>query len=76
MAVTVGQLIGEAEYTTLRSGINLVMGTPTGTGTGAAGYNQAITAPAVSPGDKVTAAAWNALKADADKAYTHQVGAA
>ena len=76
MAVTVGQKIGEAEYTTLRSGINLVMGTPTGTGTGAAGYNQAITAPAVNPGDKVTAAAWNALKADADKAYTHQVGAA
>ena len=76
MAVTVGQNIGEAEYTTLRSGINLVMGTPTGTGTGAAGYNQAITAPAVVPGDKVTAAAWNALKADADKAYTHQVGAA
>ena len=76
MAVTVGQNIGEAEYTTLRSGINLVMGTPTGTGAGAAGYNQAITAPTVSPGDKVTAAAWNALKADADKAYTHQVGAA
>jgi hypothetical protein len=76
MAVTVGQTIGEAEYTTLRSGINLVMGTPTGTGTGAAGYNQAITAPAVVPGDKITAAAWNALKADADKAYTHQVGAA
>ena len=50
MAVTVGQNIGEAEYTTLRSGINLVMGTPTGTGAGAAGYNQAITAPAVSPG--------------------------
>jgi hypothetical protein len=76
MAVTVGQTIGEAEYTTLRSGINLVMGTPTGTGTGAAGYNQAITAPAVVPGDKVTAAAWNALKTDVDKAYTHQVGAA
>jgi len=76
MAVTVGQLIGEAEYTTLKSGINLVMGTPTGTGTGAAGYNQALTAPAVNPGDKVTAAAWNALKTDADKAYTHQVGAA
>ena len=76
MAVTVGQNIGEAEYTTLRSGINLVMGTPTGTGIGAAGYNQTITAPAVVPGDKVTAAAWNALKADADKAYTHQVGAA
>jgi len=74
MAVTVGQTIGEAEYTTLRSGINLVMGTPTGTGTGAAGYNQATTAPAVVPGDKVTAAAWNALKTDVDKAYTHQVG--
>ena len=76
MAVTVGQLIGEAQYTTLRSGITLVLGTPTGTGVGAAGYNQTITAPAVNPGDKITAAAWNALKTDADKAYTHQVGAA
>jgi hypothetical protein len=76
MAVNVGQLITEAEYTTLRSGINLVMGTPTGTGTGAAGYNQATTAPAISPGDKITAAAWNALNADFAKAYTHQTGAA
>ena len=76
MAVNVGQLITEAEYTTLRSGINLVMGTPTGTGTGAAGYNQTTTAPAISPGDKITAAAWNALKTDVDKAYTHQVGSA
>ena len=76
MAVNIGQKIGEAEYTTLRSGINLVMGTPTGTGTGAAGYNQAITAPAISPGDKITAAAWNALKADIEKAYTHQTGVA
>lgn len=76
MAVNVGQLISEAEYTTLRSGINLVMGTPTGTGTGAAGYNQATTAPAINPGDKITASAWNALKTDVDKAYTHQVGSA
>ena len=76
MTVNVGQLITEAEYTTLRSGINLVMGTPTGTGTTAAGYNQTITAPAISPGDKITATAWNALKTDATKAYTHQVGSA
>ena len=76
MTVNVGQLISEAEYTTLRSGINLVMGTPTGTGTGAAGYNQTTTAPAINPGDKITAAAWNALKTDVDKAYTHQVGSA
>ena len=76
MAVTVGQSIGEAQYTTLRSGINLVLGTPTGTGVGAAGYNQATTAPAVNPGNKITAAAWNALKADTDKAYIHQVGTA
>lgn len=76
MAVNVGQLITEAEYTTLRGGITLVMGTPTGTGTGAAGYNQTVTAPAVNPGDKITAAAWNALKTDVDKAYTHQVGSA
>ena len=77
MAVTVGQTIGEAEYTTLRSGINLVMGTPTGTGTAAAGYNQTTTtAPAVSPGDKITAANWDALRSDVTKAYTHQVGSA
>jgi hypothetical protein len=74
MAVTVGQTIGEAQYTTLRSGINLVMGTPTGTGTAAAGYNQATTAPAVSPGDKITAANWDALRSDVTKAYNHQVG--
>ena len=74
MAVNIGQTIGEAEYTTLRGGIVLVMGTPTGTGTGAAGYNQAITSSAVSPGDKITSAAWSALKTDIFKAYTHQIG--
>ena len=76
MAVNVGQLITEAEYTTLRGGVILVMGTPTGTGTSAAGYNQTVTAPAVNPGDKISAAQWNSLKADVDKAYTHQVGSA
>jgi hypothetical protein len=76
MAVTVGQTIGEAEYTTIRGGIVLVMGTPTGTGTGAAGYNESITSSTVSPGDKIAAADWNNLKTDIDKAYTHQVGSA
>ena len=75
MAVTVGQVVGEAEYTTLRSGVNLVMGTPTGTGTSAAGYNQTTTAPAISPGSSITASAWNALALDASKAYQHQTGA-
>tara|TARA_Y100000389_G_C17424166_1_gene498531 strand:+ start:793 stop:1710 length:918 start_codon:yes stop_codon:yes gene_type:complete len=74
MAVNVGQSIGEAEYTTLRTGINLVMGTPTGTGTAAAGYNLATSAPARGPADKIQAADWNALKTDADKAYVHQTG--
>lgn len=76
MAVTVGQQIGETQYTTLRSGMLTVMGTPTGTGTGAAGYLQTTTAPSVTPGDKITAAQWNALSADVTKAYTHQVGSA
>jgi|TARA_R110000737_G_C14490633_1_gene470167 hypothetical protein len=76
MAVTVGQTIGEAEYTTIRGGIVLVMGTPTGTGTGAAGYNESITSSTVSPGDKIAAADWNNLKTDINKAYTHQVGSA
>ena len=74
MAVNVGQLIGEAEYTTLRSGINLVMGTPTGLGATAAGYNQILSAPSVNPGDKILAANWNSLKSDIDKAFTHQIG--
>ena len=46
MAVTVGTTIGESEYTTLRSKMLTVMGTPSGTGTAAAGYLQATTAPA------------------------------
>lgn len=76
MAVTVGQLIGEAEYTAIRSNMLTVMGTPTGTGTGAAGYLQTTTAPSVAPGDKITAAQWNALRADIITAYTHQTGSA
>lgn len=72
MAVNVGQVIGETEYTTLRSNMSTVMGTPTGTGTGAAGYNQTITAPSVNVGTTITAAQWNALAADINKAYTHQ----
>jgi len=76
MAVTVGTTIGESEYTTLRSKMLTVMSTPSGTGTAAAGYLQSTTAPAVSPGDKITAAQWNALKDDITKAFTHQTGAA
>ena len=40
MAVTAGTTIGESEYTTLRSKMLTVMGTPSGTGTSAAGYLQ------------------------------------
>lgn len=76
MAVSVGNTIGEAEYTTLRSRMLTVMGTPSGTGTAAAGYLQATTAPAVNPGDKILASQWNALKDDITKAFTHQTGAA
>lgn len=76
MAVTVGTTIGESEYTTLRSKMLTVMGTPSGTGTAAAGYLQATTAPAVNPGDKILSSQWNALKDDITKAFTHQTGAA
>ena len=74
MAVTVGQTIGEAEYTALRTNMLTVMGTPSGTGTTAAGYNQTTTAPAVSVGTTILATQWNALKDDLVRAYNHQVG--
>ena len=76
MAVTVGQIIGEAEYTALRNKMVTVMGTPAGTGTSATGYNQSTTAPSVSVGTTILASQWNALKDDLTKAYTHQTGAA
>ncbi len=72
MAVSVGQTIGETEYTTLRSGINTVMGTPAGSGDSSTGYNQTITAPSVSVGTSITAAQWNALRGDIRKASAHQ----
>ena len=76
MAVAVGDTINETHYTTLRSGINTVMGTPTGSGDGSAGYNVGITAPTVSVGTKVTAAQWNALRGDIRKASAHQTNSA
>ncbi len=76
MAVTAGTTIGESEYTTLRSKMLTVMSTPSGTGTAAAGYLQATTAPSVSPGDKILSSQWNSLKDDMTKAFTHQTGAA
>ena len=55
MAVSTGTIITETHYTTLRSGINTVMGTPAGSGDSSTGYNQTISAPSVSVGDKVLA---------------------
>ena len=74
MPVNVGQVIGEAEYTALRSGINTIMGTPAGSGDTSTGYNQTITAPSVSVGDTITANQWNALRTDIRKASAHQAG--
>jgi len=76
MAVSVGTTINETHYTTLRSGINTVMGTPTGSGNGSAGYNVGITAPAVSVGTKVLASDWNDLRGDIRKASAHQTNSA
>lgn len=74
MPVNVGQVIGETEYTALRSGINTVMGTPAGSGDTSTGYNQTITAPSVAVGDTITANQWNALRTDIRKASAHQAG--
>ena len=74
MPVNVGQTIGEAEYTALRSGINTIMGTPAGSGDTSTGYNQTISAPSVSVGDTITSTQWNALRTDIRKASAHQAG--
>jgi len=76
MAVSVGTTINETHYTTLRSGINTIMGTPTGSGDGSAGYNVGITAPSVAVGDKVLASDWNDLRGDIRKASAHQTNSA
>lgn len=76
MAVSVGTSINETHYTTLRSGINTVMGTPTGSGNSSAGYNVAISAPSVSVGSTITASQWNNLRGDIRKASAHQTNSA
>ena len=76
MAVTIGTSINETHYTTLRSGINTVMGTPTGSGDTSAGYNQSISAPAVGVGTSITALQWNNLRGDIRKASAHQTNSA
>ena len=76
MAVTIGTSINETHYTTLRSGINTVMGTPTGSGDTSAGYNQSISAPAVGVGTSITASQWNNLRGDIRKASAHQTNSA
>lgn len=76
MAVSTGTIITETHYTTLRSGINTVMGTPAGSGDSSTGYNQTISAPSVSVGDKVLAADWNNLRGDIRKASAHQTNSA
>ena len=76
MAVSVGSSINETHYTTLRSGINTVMGTPSGSGNGSAGYNVGITAPSVSVGSTITASQWNSLRGDIRKASAHQINSA
>jgi hypothetical protein len=76
MAVSVGSSINETHYTTLRSGINTVMGTPSGSGNSSAGYNQSISAPSVSVGTTITASQWNSLRGDIRKASAHQTNSA
>ena len=76
MAVSVGSSINETHYTTLRSGINTVMGTPTGSGNGSSGYNVGISAPSVSVGSTITASQWNNLRGDIRKASAHQTNSA
>jgi len=76
MAVSQYATIGESEYTTLRNSVVNILGTPSGSWSSGsvgttAGYNETITAPSVSPGDKITAAQWNALTNDITAIYTH-----
>jgi len=75
MAVSVGDIITESDYNTLRSRINTIMGAPSGdTDSTAKGYGQTLSSSVVSAGNTVTEAQWDNLRTDISKAYAHQTG--
>jgi len=75
MAVNVGDTITESDYNTLRSRINTIMGTPSGTTDSTAkGYGQTLLSSTVSAGNTITETQWDNLRQDISKAYAHQTG--
>jgi hypothetical protein len=64
----VGTLITAADYNSIQSSINLVMGT------GATGYGQALASSQVTQNSVVSVTQWNNLRTDILKARQHQTG--
>jgi hypothetical protein len=64
----VGTLITAADYNSIQSAINLVMGT------NATGYGQALASSQVTQGSVVSVTQWNNLRTDILKARQHQTG--
>lgn len=75
MAVSTGDSITESDFNTLRSRVNTILGTPSGTTeSNARGYGVTLTSSSVSANSLVTEADWDALRVDIDKAHVHQNG--
>lgn len=70
--MAIGDLISASDYNTIRNKIVNVMGT----GVGNTGYGQTTFSTAVSAGNTITKAQWDALRYDIHNALLHQTGAA
>ncbi len=70
--MAIGDLISASDYNTIRNKIINVMGT----GVGNSGYGQTTFSTAVSAGNTITKAQWDALRYDIYNALLHQTGAA
>jgi hypothetical protein len=70
MAAGVGQKVEAGDYSTIKQKVDLILGT----GSGQSGYGQSTTSPTISTGNTISAAEWQALRADIAKVYQHQTG--
>lgn len=76
MAVSVGNSITENDYNTLRSRVNVLLGSPSGTTeVNSRGYGQTLGSSTVSANSIITAAQWDDLRGDIEKVAVHQTGA-
>jgi len=75
MAVSVGNSITENDYNTLRSRVNVLLGSPSGTTeVNSRGYGQALSSSTVAADSVITATQWDNLRTDIEKIAIHQTG--